>query len=459
MSVELDLRARARLGTTLRGKYTLQRVLGAGGMAIVYKAVHRNRAEFAIKMLLPELSHDDEIRTRFVREGYAANSVKHPGVVAIVDDDVAEDGSAFLVMELLDGMSVDELAHRHGGRVPPNVASAIGCQLLDVIAAAHDKGILHRDIKPANLFVTRSGQVKVLVFGIARVRDLASKGAHATQTGASFGTPAFMSPEQARGKPKEVDERSDVWAIGATLFTSITGSCVHDGESGNEITVKAATEPARSVASLAPGTPPLVAAVIDRALAFVPDQRWGSAAKMRDALAAAHAECFGREASHAELAAFLARTPVLVSKLIVTRRVDDAATTAIPVATEGPRKTRHRGVLVAAISGGVVLLVGLATMAIHARMGSGTTTTGATATVVTSAIAADTAPMTTAPPPATTKSELPPQTTTIPTVTIATTATHKMAVPRPSASVAKPGCNPNYTLDANGEKHFKPECF
>ena len=103
MSVELNMRARARLGTTLRGKYTLERVLGAGGMAVVYKAVHRNRAEFAVKMLLPELSDDAEVRTRFLREGYAANSVKHPGVVAIVDDDVAEDGAAFIVMELLDG--------------------------------------------------------------------------------------------------------------------------------------------------------------------------------------------------------------------------------------------------------------------------------------------------------------------------------------------------------------------
>jgi serine/threonine-protein kinase len=466
MSVELNMRARARLGSTLRGKYTLERVLGAGGMAVVYKAVHRNRAEFAVKMLLPELSHDDEVRTRFLREGYAANSVKHPGVVAIVDDDVADDGAAFIVMELLDGVSVEDLAQKHGGRVPPKIASSIGCQVLEVIAAAHDKGILHRDLKPANLFLMKNGQVKVLDFGIARVRDLASKGAHATQTGTSFGTPAFMSPEQARGKTKEIDERSDVWAIGATLFALLTGSCVHDGESSNEIMVKAATEPARHVGPLVPGIPPLVASVIDRALAFVPAQRWESASAMRAALESAHTECFGAPPSQAELAAFLTQTPATpVSKpMVETRRALAAvgATTAIPVATEGPKRTRNRGVLVAAISGGTMLLVGLAAIGIYARNANGTTTTGATATGIVTSVITTVTETASAPPPPTVVT-LPTQTATIPTVTIATTATHKstvvVALPKASASAAKPGCNPPYTLDKNGERHYKPECY
>src|SRR5262245_50417244 len=99
--IEVTERARARLGTVIRGKYRLDRVLGIGGMAVVYKATHRNTAQYALKMLLPELSLDRELRARFQREGYAANSVKHAGVVQVHDDDVAEDGSAFLVMELL----------------------------------------------------------------------------------------------------------------------------------------------------------------------------------------------------------------------------------------------------------------------------------------------------------------------------------------------------------------------
>src|ERR1700735_5162813 len=109
----MDL-ARARLGQVLRGKYRLDRVIGVGGMAVVYAATHRNKKRFAIKMLHPELSMRENIRTRFLREGYGASSVEHPGAVAVLDDDVAEDGSAFVVMELLQGAAVDEVWARHG---------------------------------------------------------------------------------------------------------------------------------------------------------------------------------------------------------------------------------------------------------------------------------------------------------------------------------------------------------
>src|SRR5450432_1672925 len=133
----LEQRVQARLGAVLRGKYRLDQVLGIGGMAAVYKATHRNQAEFAVKMLHPELSLREDVRTRFLREGYAANSVKHPGVVRVVDDDVAEDGSAFLVMELLDGLSCEELVEKHGGRLPSAAASTMILQLLEILAAAH----------------------------------------------------------------------------------------------------------------------------------------------------------------------------------------------------------------------------------------------------------------------------------------------------------------------------------
>src|SRR5580700_4901474 len=116
---ELLALARARIGKVLRGKYRLDRVLGIGGMAVVYAATHRNKKKFAIKMLHPELSVRENIRTRFLREGYVANSVEHPGAVAVLDDDVAEDGSAFLVMELLEGSPLDELARKQEGRRLP----------------------------------------------------------------------------------------------------------------------------------------------------------------------------------------------------------------------------------------------------------------------------------------------------------------------------------------------------
>src|SRR4051812_24888273 len=182
---DIELRARERLGTTLRGKYRLERLLGVGGMAAVYLALHRNGRRMALKLLHPELSLNREIRERFLREGQAANRVAHPGAVAVLDDDVSEDGAAFLVMELLAGDSLEELWLRHGQRLSAHAASAIGLELLAVLEVAHDNGIVHRDIKPANLFVTNDGQLKVLDFGIARVLEPGQSSS--TQTGLTLG--------------------------------------------------------------------------------------------------------------------------------------------------------------------------------------------------------------------------------------------------------------------------------
>jgi serine/threonine protein kinase len=161
MSDESTLQGRAekRVGAVLRGKYTLDHVLGVGGMAAVYAATHRNRKRFAVKMLHPELSLHGEIRTRFLREGYAANSVEHPGAVAVLDDDTAEDGAAFLVMELLEGEGVEALWDKYDLRLPVPAVLAIGHQLLDVLASAHSKGIVHRDIPSAAAIARSRGVV------------------------------------------------------------------------------------------------------------------------------------------------------------------------------------------------------------------------------------------------------------------------------------------------------------
>jgi eukaryotic-like serine/threonine-protein kinase len=185
---ELKRIAEARLGIVLRGKYRLDRVLGIGGMATVYAATHRNKKHVAIKMLHPELSNRENIRTRFLREGYVANSVDHLGAVSVLDDDVAEDGSAFLVMELLHGSAIDELAAREG-RLSVALVLSIADALLAVLEAAHDKGIIHRDLKPANLFLTNDGRLQVLDFGIARLHDETT--GEATAAGAMLGTPSL----------------------------------------------------------------------------------------------------------------------------------------------------------------------------------------------------------------------------------------------------------------------------
>ena len=253
-------------------------------------ATHRNRKRFAFNVLHSELSTRHEVRARFVREGYVANSVEHPGVVSVLDDDVTEDGSAFLVMELLEGATVEGFAPR-SRPLPLRESLAIVVDVLDVLEAAHAKGIVHRDIKPANLFVTRQGQLKVLDFGIARLRD-ATGGLKATGTGATLGTPAFMAPEQALALASEIDARTDLWAVGATLFTMLSGSLVHPGDNARQVMVRAATEPARSLENVAPDLPAAVIEWVNKALEFDKTARWESAALMRDAARGMQQEYF-----------------------------------------------------------------------------------------------------------------------------------------------------------------------
>ena len=238
-------RASARLGTVLRGKYKLTRVLGVGGMAAVYTATHRNGMEVAVKILHRELTAHEEIRARFLREGLAANALKHPGVVLVIDDDVDEDGSTFLVMELLHGQTLEELWEQSALRLELDTVLALGFHLCDVLQAAHTNGIIHRDIKPANLFLTRNGQLKVLDFGIARLRE-GSIRLDETSSGTMLGTAGVHGPEQASGQTERVSAATDVFAVGATLFTLASGHQVHLGDTSNQLIIHAATTPPRA---------------------------------------------------------------------------------------------------------------------------------------------------------------------------------------------------------------------
>ena len=284
-------RANARIGSVLRGKYRLDRVLGVGGMAAVYAATHlRNANRVAIKLLHTEHARDDSLRVRFLREGYAANSVGHPGTVRVLDDETADDGAVFLVMELLRGETLEARWKRRSRRLPVREVAHHVYRVLDVLGAAHRQGIVHRDIKPENLFLTSSGDLKVLDFGVAV--ELQRSGT-TTRPGGLVGTPSFMAPEQVLGKTGEVDAQSDLWSVGATAFTMISGRTVHAAETAEEEMVYAASRPAPSLASAAPDVPPPLVAVVDRALALAKPERWPSALAMRMALAEAFGEVFG----------------------------------------------------------------------------------------------------------------------------------------------------------------------
>ena len=268
--------ATARIGRVLRGKWELVRVLGVGGMATVYEARHRNGARVAVKMLHPALSASATLCDRFVREGYVANLVGHPRIPKVLDDDVDEnDGSAFLVMELIDGVTLEERAQtcKPGDKEILRIAR----EVLEILSAAHDKGVIHRDIKPDNLIIDGAGRVRVLDFGIARLledEDVTST------TGGPFGTPGYVSPEQALGRRDLVGPATDVYLLGATLFTLASGEFVHVAEHAQELVVAAATRRARSVGTCAPQLSKEVVTLVDRATRFDPRDRFPTARAM-----------------------------------------------------------------------------------------------------------------------------------------------------------------------------------
>jgi eukaryotic-like serine/threonine-protein kinase len=273
-------RAQARLGAVLAEKWRLERVLGVGGVATVYLATHRNKNRVAIKLLHAELAHNTEIRSRFTREGYLANSIDHPGVVRVVDDDYSPDGLPFLVMELLEGETLEERASRHGGRLPAGEVLALVDQLLDVLIVAHRQELVHRDLKPDNLFLTREGRLKVLDFGIAHLVEVVPHGA-ATAVGMLMGTPAFMPPEQARSRWQEVDAKSDLYAVGASMFYLLSGQGIRHGETLTEQLAQAIHAPAPKLQSVLPDINGELARLVDQTLAYEKEDRFESAAQMQ----------------------------------------------------------------------------------------------------------------------------------------------------------------------------------
>ncbi len=285
-------RAQARVGTLLSGRWHLDQLVGVGGMAAVYSATHRNTKRVAIKILHPEMAVDENARQRFLREGYAANQVGHRGAVAADDDGLTEEGVPFLVMELLEGETLEERGLRHGGKLEAREVLALMDQALATLEAAHARGIVHRDLKPENLFLTRDGLLKVLDFGIARVQESAGT---PSQTLGVMGTPSFMAPEQARGRWQDVDARTDLWALGATMFTLLSGRFVHQAETVNEALVMAVTERAPSSAKIVVNMHPALAELVDKALAYERELRFQTASEFREALRAVHAVIAGDE--------------------------------------------------------------------------------------------------------------------------------------------------------------------
>jgi serine/threonine-protein kinase len=279
--------ANSLLGRQLCGKWLLLRVIGSGGMSTVFEAMHRSGRRVAIKVLHPELALRQRLRGRFKREAYVANRIDHHDVVQILDEDTTDDGFVFIVMEYLEGETLGSRLKRVGEPLGPAEVVSAAVHVLDILAVAHRSGVIHRDIKPDNIFRLRDQpRIKLLDFGIASLREISAGGAELTEAGVPLGTPAFMAPEQARGLCDRVDARTDLWGLGATMFTLLTGRFVHAEGNACEILIAAGTKAAPSLQGVADRVGPELASVVDRALAFEKSARWPDAASMQNALVA-----------------------------------------------------------------------------------------------------------------------------------------------------------------------------
>jgi eukaryotic-like serine/threonine-protein kinase len=261
--------------TLLGGRYLVESELGRGGMATVFKGTDTVLGRpVAVKVLSPQYSGDANFVTRFRREAQAAASLNHPNLVSVYDTGT-DDGVHFIVMEFVEAKTLaDYLAG--GGRIMPERSIEIAEAVCDALSVAHAHGIIHRDIKPANIMITSKGDVKVTDFGIARVISGADTLA---QTAAVLGTASYLSPEQAQSQP--VDQRSDIYSLGVALYEMVTGRPPFSGDSPVMVASKHVLEQPTPPSKLNADVSPELEAVIMKAMAKNPDNRYQDADEMR----------------------------------------------------------------------------------------------------------------------------------------------------------------------------------
>ena len=274
---------------SLIGQYRIVRKLGAGGMGAVYLGEHillGRRA--AIKTLLPALSKNQEIAERFFNEARATSAISDPGVVQIFDFGYHVDGTAYIVLELLEGESLANRIDRLG-QLSVGESLRVARQVAASLSVAHERGIVHRDLKPDNVFLIHDAEAqggertKILDFGICK---LAQSETRITGSGVMVGTPVYMSPEQCRGDG-HVDHRSDIYALGCVLFQMLTGRAPFEHDAPGEFIVSHMREEPPVASSIVPALPPLVDEILMRCLAKSPDDRFQSMGALHTALGAA----------------------------------------------------------------------------------------------------------------------------------------------------------------------------
>ncbi len=278
-------RADARLGTVVADRYRIDRVLGVGGMGVVYAGIHTwTERAVAIKILRPEFAQQTELLQRFFQEAKTAAGLRHPNVVDVLDMGMDDDDSAFIVLELLEGESLETRLKREG-ELDPAQTLRILLPVIEALHVAHARGIIHRDLKPANLFLVedRHGEEvpKLLDFGIAKLLE---NSVIQTQTGSMLGTPGYMSPEQMRGV-SDLTAASDVWGMGVMLFRTLAGRLPFDVDPNpTTMVMNILMNEAPRLREIAPDVPPNLAAAVDLALKHSPETRHRDMQELLEAL-------------------------------------------------------------------------------------------------------------------------------------------------------------------------------
>jgi len=323
------------------GNYRVTAKLGEGGMGQVFLAEHPViGSKVAIKAVHSQYARNAEVVSRFVTEARAVNQVGHEHIVSITDFGTTPASDFYFVMEYLQGSM---LAEQIGDAFPPARALNIAAQIADALQASHDQGVIHRDLKPANvLLITRDGTpdfVKVFDFGLAKlIGNNGAPAAHHTGAGIVMGTPFYMSPEQCVGDA-EVDHRCDIYALGVILFEMLTGRVPFTGEGYGEVLYKHVNATPPSLRELVPRLPAALEALVARAMAKDPNQRFQSMAELRAALL--------------EIASAFSTGPEPTSRSrLLTPRSEALASVGelVPPAGVKPRKP-HRGLVLVAVAG------------------------------------------------------------------------------------------------------------
>jgi serine/threonine protein kinase len=262
---------------TVIGQYKILEKIGEGGMGVVYKAEHTTLEQIvALKSLPSTLSSNTEMRERFIREAKIQAKLSHPNVVNL-HNFFEHEGNFYLVMEFVDGETVESILRR-SGLIPPERCVSIFKQVLDGIGYAHSKGITHRDIKPSNIMLTNEGTVKITDFGIAKLAGDIQK----TQTGVKIGTLWYMSPEQVRGQ--SVDTRTDIYSLGITLFEMVTGHLPFTGDSEYQIMKIIVEREPPSPKDFYPYIPVQIEKAILKAVSKLASERFPTTGEFLDAL-------------------------------------------------------------------------------------------------------------------------------------------------------------------------------